>query len=144
VIKTADQIEFAEIFERLKAATLNQSDVARELHISRAAVAMILNGDRNPRPATLAMMRDLEKKMAQANQRADESESELTSVEELHQRLDWLAEKDKPSLDVARRVIESLTPAVKKISSGKKKGQKIVRSVIDEIASKKDSPSSAR
>ena len=115
-VKTAEQAEFVRVVDRLKARGLNQSDIARELHVTRSAVAMILAGGRNPRPATLVMLRDLETRLGAA--KADAGPA--TPLQELVGRLEYLARNDRANFEVARRVIESLVP----VSSGVAAGQK--------------------
>ena len=91
---------------RLKKRGLNQSDMARELHVTRAAVAMILMGDRNPRPATLVMLQDLENRLKATGT----SKGKATPLQKLVNRLAYLEKNDRANFEVAQRVIESLAP----------------------------------
>ena len=104
--KTPEQVEFYDIAMRLKKRGLNQSDMARELHVTRAAVAMILMGDRNPRPATLVMLQDLENRLKATGT----SKGKATPLQKLVNRLTYLEKNDRANFEVAQRVIESLAP----------------------------------
>ena len=111
--KTPEQVEFVDTVEKLKAAGLNQSDVSRELHISRSAVAMILQGARSPREATLVLLRQLAARASAspaAGTELRESGRAADTLAALHRQLDWLAAHDRASFAVVQRVIESAAP----------------------------------
>ena len=111
--KTPEQVEFLDTVEKLKAAGLNQSDVSRELHISRSAVAMILQGERSPREATLVLLRQLAARTSESpagGAELREAGRVAGELAELHRRLDWLAAHDRASFAVVQRVIESVSP----------------------------------
>ena len=55
--KSVEQIEFAELFEKLKAHDINAIDVALELQTTPQAVSMWKQGKRNPRPLALEKLR---------------------------------------------------------------------------------------
>jgi transcriptional regulator with XRE-family HTH domain len=55
--KSLEQIEFAELFEKLKANDITAIDVARELQTTPQAVSMWNKGKRNPRPLALEKLR---------------------------------------------------------------------------------------
>lgn len=55
--KSLEQIEFAELFEKLKAHDVTAIDVARELQTTPQAVSMWNKGKRNPRPLALDKLR---------------------------------------------------------------------------------------
>jgi transcriptional regulator with XRE-family HTH domain len=116
-VKTAEQIEFAEIFERLeKAFNLSKADVARALRIERSYVSMLIKGQRTPHLRTLESMRELEKKMlaGRSSEIAEEGGSELNR---LFIRLTKLERTDPVTFAGVKRVIESLVPASSKPTS---------------------------
>lgn len=124
LVKTAEQIEFAEIFERLeKAFNISQSQVARALRVERSYISMLVKGKRTPRIRTLEDMRDLEKSM-QAAQIAASGETEAAGKGESASRLNRillqlseLERTDPATFAVAARMIESLAPVSSKPAS---------------------------
>jgi transcriptional regulator with XRE-family HTH domain len=107
-VLTAEQIEFAEIFERLERDfKMTKAAVSRALHIERSYVTMLIKGQRTPRIRTLEAMRELEKR-----QRVGDDESGAPEGDnELHQlfhQLKTLKDTDPPTFQVAKRVLVAL------------------------------------
>lgn len=132
-IKTAEQIEFAEIFERLeKAFNMSKAEVARALLIERSYVSMLIKGQRTPRIRTLESMRELEKKMlaertSEMSERAAEDGSVLNR---LFNQLTELERTDRATFTVARKMIESLAPVSSKPASA---SSKLLKKAADSV-----------
>lgn len=110
LVKTPESIEFLEIFSRLEKSKITKAEVARRIHVSRGYITMLLKSERSPGPAIMAHLRAFDAEITQAKERGIEIESRLDKVQELHDRLDYLSQHDRPSFEAARRVIESLSP----------------------------------
>ena len=120
-MKTAEQIEFAEIFERLeKEFNMSKADVARALRIERSYVSMLIKGQRTPHIRTLESMRELEKKMLteRGSETGVEGESELNR---LFNQLTELERTDRAMFAAAKRMIEALAPVSSKPASASSK-----------------------
>ena len=132
-IKTAEQIEFAEIFERLeKAFNMSKAEVARALLIERSYVSMLIKGQRTPGSRTLESMRVLEKKMlaertSEMSEKAAEGGSELNR---LFNQLTELERTDRATFTVARKMIESLAPVSSKPASA---SSKLLKKAADSV-----------
>lgn len=114
--KTVEQIEFAEIFGRLeKEFNVSKAEVARALRIERSYVSMLIKGQRTPHIRTLESMRELEKKMfAGKTLETSAGDSELNRI---FNQLAELERTNRDKFEVAKRVIESLTPVSSKPAS---------------------------
>ena len=122
IAKTAEQIEFAEIFERLeKEFEQSQADVARALRLERSYISMLLKGTRNPALRTIEDMRALEKRL-RAVAEGLEPEVRSNELEDLVNRLAAMERQDKATFETARRVIQSLAPQPAPAGSGSEKG----------------------
>lgn len=109
--KTVEQIEFEEIFSRLESEfKLSQAAVARALMVERGYVSMLLKGRRTPSTRTLADMRALEKRLRSAAPGSEPLKLESDDLPQLYERLAYMKKNDRPNFEVAKRVIESLSP----------------------------------
>jgi len=119
LVKTPEQIEFAEIFERLeKEFNTSKADVARALTIERSYVSMLIKGQRTPHLRTLQAMRDFEKRLRIGRDTAPAPGSPEEELNRLYQQLAALERNDKPNFEVAKKVIQSLAPPSLKPASG--------------------------
>lgn len=131
--KTAAQVEFAELFERLK---WKKAHVAYALHIKPPAITMILNGDRSPREATLAGMRELVNNQSTARANVEKSEKEGMNRDSLIHKLDRLRECDPPGYQSAAAVINTLAENLpdEKRKPSSTKVQNLVAEIVESKA----------
>jgi transcriptional regulator with XRE-family HTH domain len=115
-VKTAEQIEFTEIFERLeKEFNVSKAEVARALRVERSYVSMLIKGQRTPHIRTLESMRELEKKMFAG--RIPETAAGESELNRIFNQLAELERTNRDKFEVAKRVIESLAPVSSKPAS---------------------------
>ena len=105
--KNPAQIEVAEIFTRLeKNHGLTKADIARELMIERGYVGYLVTGKRNPSPRTLEQFRELDRRLTPSRTRG----AAAVELDALIKTLSDMQRSDKPTYEVAKKVIQSLSP----------------------------------
>ena len=117
--KTAEQIEFQELFERVEKLGFKAVDVTRKLgYSSRAAVSMILKGRTGVHESRLQTLRDWVVQLEEAKEKGENIEQKYGDLQMLNDRLEFLREKDPGRFESAKAVITSLHDhAVKGVSS---------------------------
>ena len=105
--KTQEQVEFADLFAKLDAKKIRAKEVARVLRVTPQAVSMYLKGVRNPRPLTLAALRDYVRKLCGASAAPAENDADQWRTRAL------LAERELEKIHRALGI---------KASSGKERG----------------------
>jgi hypothetical protein len=107
-VLTVEQIEFAEIFERLaRDFKMTKAAVARALRVERSYITMLVSGQRSPGIRTLEDMRELEKRQRASRDPHDvpQGDNELNLL--IHQ-LKTLQETDPPKFEAAKQVVAAL------------------------------------
>ncbi len=156
--KTLEGVEFCDLFSEVEKSGYKQADVARELHISRGAVNMLLAGDRNPRPATMAAMRELAGRLRNTGAHGEVVEDRGAKSDRLHDQLTYLKENNEALYEAARETVKTLhEQAMKAAQRGTRRagglikpssgvpasGRGVAKSVARRIAAKTPSADSA-
>jgi len=119
IVKTPEQIEFAEIFERLERDfQISKADVARALTVERSYVSMLIKGQRTPHLRMLQAMRDFEKRLQAGRETAPPAVSDEDEVNRLYHQIVAMKQHDPSNFEVVKKVIETLAPASSKTASG--------------------------
>jgi transcriptional regulator with XRE-family HTH domain len=115
--KTQEQIEFAELFARLKQRGINGVEVARELQTTAQTVSYYNTGQRNPRPLTMDKLRTYVKRVcgeapgeSEADHwrsRAELAEKELAELRQLLQKLGTRPERKGVPAAVEKQLTEA-------------------------------------
>lgn len=103
--KTRAQVEFGDLFRELG---WKPADVARALHVSRSAVTMILQGERNPRMATLEGLKTLVGTHRTAKERGEAIEHKFNDKERMQDQLQFLREKSPARYEAAKMTVDAL------------------------------------
>jgi len=108
LVKSPEQVEIAEIIERLETEQgLSKAEIARQLDIERAYVTMLAKGQRTPPPRTLNQMRALEGRLKGRPESGPAPEN-TPELNRLYEKLALMERFDKANFDAVKRVIEAL------------------------------------
>ena len=130
-VKTPEQIEFAEIFERLeKTHQITKADVARALTIERSYVSMLIQGQRTPHLRTLQAMREYEQRLQRERQTAPAPGSPQEELHRLSHLLATMERHDRTSFEAAKKVIETLGAASAKPAG---RASRLLKKVSDSL-----------
>lgn len=106
--KTSEQLEFAELFEQIEKFNWSQSDLARELTLSRAAVSMYLSGRSNPSERSLVAMRALLARLQGAREQGLSIEKRIQEVDQLQDQIAYLRENDPTGYEAVRSTVATM------------------------------------